>query len=186
MSSDFKNRKQIRLNDFDYSQNGSYFVTICTQGRQCLFGDVIATDVVGAVRERPDNLSNPIKLIHNDIGKIVDQCWNWLSEQYPYVELGPHVVMPNHFHGIVGIDNDNMGLGRSRTTPTKTLGRLVGAFKMVSTKHINIFCATPGKIIWQRGYYEHIIRNEDEYGRICEYIHFNPENWQEDEENPDR
>ena len=76
-------------------------------------------------------------------------------------------------------------LGRE-TRPLQTLGQIVGYLKYQSTKYVNILCNQPGSKIWQRGYHERIIRNDDEYARICEYIHCNPENRCEDEENPDR
>ena len=121
----------------------------------------------------------------NDLGVIVDKTWQWLENQYPYVELGIWVVMPNHFHGIL-IIHDN-GRGCSRTAPTikrKPLGRLIGAFKTVSTKQINIFRDTEGQVIWQRNYYERIIRDEREMDRIHHYIESNPFMWVDDNENP--
>ena len=121
----------------------------------------------------------------NDLGNIVADTWQWLENQYPYVELGAWVVMPNHSHGILIIHDD--GRGGSRTTPTmrrKPLGRLIGAFKTVSTKHINLLRDTEGQVVWQRNYYERIIRDEREMDRIWRYIESNPSTWADDNENP--
>lgn len=177
-------RRSIRLKGYDYRQAGGYFVTLVTQGREMLFGDVVNGT-----------------MILNDFGKIVAETWQWLETQYPYVALGEWVVMPNHFHGIIFIlddaDDDGGGSrGGSRTAPTnpqtvpdavkrKPLGRLIGAFKTVSTKHINIARYTEGATVWQRSYYEHIIRNETELDRITRYIESNPARWADDRENPD-
>ena len=157
----------IRLKGYDYSEAGAYFVTIVTQGRSAMFGEVV---------------NGEVRL--NRYGEIVAETWQWLETQYLYVELGASVVMPNHFHGILIITDDRRG--GSRTAPTgkrKPLGRLIGAFKTVSTKHINILCNTTGAIVWQRNYYEHIIRNQHDLEQTWCYIEANPAQWDTDEEN---
>ena len=167
-------RRSIRLPGFDYTSAGHYFVTICTKDRNPLLGQVIDDCV---------DLST--------YGDIVADCWRWLSERYPYIELDEWVVMPNHLHGILVISDD--GRGGSRTAPTthttttkiKPLGRIIGAFKTVSTKNINAIRNTPGNKIWHRNYYEHVIRNEKELHKIREYIQSNPAQWQLDEDNPE-
>jgi putative transposase len=198
-------RRSIRLKGYDYTRAGVYFVTIVTQNRACLFGDIVA----GEVRL-------------NAFGQAVAETWLWLGTQYGYVELDEWVVMPNHLHGIVVItDTDNgrpadgggvgggsrtaptvIGAtgggggvgGGSRTAPTviasaaptvkrKPLGRLIGAFKTVSTKRINEYRGTPGVVVWQRNYYEHIIRDECSLNRIRAYIAANPLRWHLDREN---
>jgi len=198
-------RRSIRLKGYDYTQAGVYFVTIVTQNRACLFGDIVA----GEVRL-------------NAFGQAVAETWLWLATQYGYVELDEWVVMPNHLHGIVvitetgdGCPTDGGGVGGgsrtaptvigatgggggvrggSRTAPTviastapmvkrKPLGRLIGAFKTVSTKRINEYRGTPGVVVWQRNYYEHIIRDERSLNRIREYIAANPLRWHLDREN---
>ena len=120
-------------------------------------------------------------------GHNVEECWQWLHHQYPYVELDEWVVMPNHLQGIIVILDD--GTSRrvgSRTDPTtwkrKPLGRLIGAFKTVSTNQINKIRVSTGHRLWQRNYYERIARNETELNRIRQYIVENPSNWEEDEE----
>ena len=172
-------RRSIRLKGYDYRQAGGYFVTLVTQGREMLFGEVVHGEMV-----------------LNDFGKIAAETWLWLETQYPYVALGEWVVMPNHFHGIIFILDDD-GRGGSRTAPTnpqtitdavkrKPLGRLIGAFKTVSTKHINLTRHTEGEMVWQRNYYEHILRNETELDRITRYIESNPARWADDDENPEQ
>jgi len=173
-------RHSIRLPEYDYSQEGWYYVTLCVLGNKCLFGKF--TD-------------GQIQLYQ--YGRIVDDCWKWLAQQYDYVRLDEYVVMPNHLHGIIVINRGDTlrkrihCRGGSRTAPTgnvsryKPLSRLVGAFKTVSTKQVNIIRNIPGRKLWQRNYYEHIIRNEEELSHIRQYITENPVNWRTDEENPD-
>jgi REP element-mobilizing transposase RayT len=124
----------------------------------------------------------------NEMGRIVEDCWKWLCGQYEYVSLDEWIVMPSHLHGIIVINDECRG--GSRTAPTnakrKPLGRLVGAFKTVSTKRINQVRGSPGIPLWQRNYYEHIIRNEDELNKIREYILYSPLQWKFDRENPER
>ena len=162
-------RRSIRLKGYDYSQAGAYFVTIVAWQRECLFGNLVDGE-----------------MMLSDFGKIVTEKWEWLEAQYEYVELGSWVVMPNHFHGILLIN----GRGGSRPTPTPTttkpLGGLIGAFKTVSSKQINLLRRTDGIPVWQRNYYEHIIRNEREMDRISRYIEYNPLRWADDDENPNR
>jgi REP element-mobilizing transposase RayT len=156
----FPERKSIRLPGYDYSQAGAYFVTIVSRDRELTFLD-------GRLR------------------LLAEEAWRWLADQYPYVDLGEFIVMPNHLHGIVIIDDDARAAHEPPLRSVKPLGGLIGAFKTVSTKRINLLRGTPGQAIWQRNYYEHIIRNEEEYGRIAEYIAQNPAMWNEDPENPD-
>jgi len=151
-------RRSIRLKDYDYSQEGAYFVTICTQKHKLLLGEI-----------------RNAEMVLNEYGKIVAECWQWLSKQYRHVELDEWVLMPNHMHGIVILCR-----GGSRTAPTenyKPLGRLIGAFKTTSTKRINVL---------QRNYYEHAIRNEGDLNEIRQYVLDNPVQWDMDENNPTR
>lgn len=174
---DIHHRRSIRLKEYDYSQGGGYFVTICTYNREYIFGSVA---------------DGKIEL--NEWGKMVLEWWNNLLEHYPNISLDEFVVMPNHIHGIIIItDAAPMRAGQPRpykkTAPNSetqkhTLGRIVAFFKYQSTKHINGLRGTPGISIWQRNYYEHIIRSENELNRIREYIIGNPFKWETDEENP--
>jgi len=166
-NSNQRQRRSIRLKDYDYTQAGAYFATICTQKKASILGTVKNGET-----------------ILNIYGQVVAECWRWLTKQYPYVELDEWVVMPNHMHGIIILCR-----GGSRTAPTgnyKPLGRLIGAFKTTSTKRINALRGTRGVPVWQRNYYEHVIRNEDDLNEIQQYILDNPVKWDMDEENPNR
>jgi putative transposase len=173
---DKHHRRSIRLREWDYSSPGVHFVTLCSYQRECLFGEI-----ADGVME------------FSAIGYFVAGCWLWLADQYPYLCLDEWVVMPNHLHGIIAIideDKSNLAGADIRDTSTKPtrkpLGRLIGAFKTVSTKHVNILRDTPGEPLWQRNYYDHVIRNEADLQRIREYIFYNPASWLEDENHPDR
>ncbi|MCF7917020.1 MAG: transposase [Candidatus Omnitrophica bacterium] len=176
-------RKSIRLMGYDYAQEGAYYVTICVGKRTCRGGSRAALikpnhNVFGHIENG--------KMILNDIGKIIHDSWLWLANQYNYIDLDEFIVMPNHLHGIVfltGVIGHGQGQGASRGAPTtlrKPLGQLIGAFKTVSTKQINIIRNIPGNRLWQRNFYEHIIRNESDLNRIREYIINNPANWKKD------
>ncbi|HZX13311.1 MAG TPA: transposase [Thermodesulfobacteriota bacterium] len=165
-----QHRRSIRLKGYDYTQVGAYFVTICTQHRECLFGEVVDGEMQV-----------------NEFGQSVADCWQWLGNQYPYIVIDEWVVMPNHLHGIIVIMEDQCR-GGSRTAPTeikrKPLGQLIGAFKTVSTKRINEMRSTPVAFVWQRNYYEHIVRDEETFNLIRQYVADNPLNWTLDRENP--
>jgi len=146
------------------------------QDRECVLGNVVGS-----------------QMQLNDWGRVADECWMWLADQYPYVTLDASVIMPNHLHGIIVIDDggDDARTGDSRIAPTdapttrKPLGRLVGAFKTVSTKRINEMRGTPGAVFWQRNYWEHVICNEADLNRIRAYIQNNPARWADDQLHPD-
>ncbi len=168
-------RQSVRLKQYDYGQVGAYFVTICTHERECVFGEIIDT-----------------QMRLNEIGRIVEDEWRKTAKIRGNVELDVFVIMPNHLHGILIIDD---GRGMARHAPTTmqrkfgqpiagSLPTIIGAFKSAVTKRINKFRNTPGAPVWQRNYYEHIIRNEKDYLRIYEYILNNPAKWQEDHDNP--
>ena len=170
------NRRSIRIPGYDYAAEGMYFITICVQDRKPFLG----------------RISDGVTVL-NEIGIIVDETWRWLADQYDHVELGPYVVMPNHIHGIIMLEADE-GVSRNAPTicsvsqtpsvamePRKPIGRLIGAFKTVSTKKVNAVLGTPGDVLWQRNYWEHVIRNETSFGKIVEYIENNPATWQQDQ-----
>ena len=123
----------------------------------------------------------------NDKGHLVRDSWEWLAARHPYVMLDEYVVMPNHLHGIITIDDQ--GRGGSRTAPIsmprKSLGRIIGAFKTVSTKRLHLCHKKFSGPIWQRNYYEHVIRNDRELTGIREYIANNPVQWELDRYNPE-
>ena len=164
---DLHQRRSIRLRGYDYTQDAAYYVTIVTHGRRTLFGDIV---------------DGEMRL--NDTGQLTVDAWEWLATQHPYVELDSYIVMPNHLHGIVVItDQAKDGSQTGPTTPRKPLGRLIGAFKTVSTKQVNLAQGTPAQLLWQRSYYEHILRNDQSMERTRQYILDNPLQWAFDSEN---
>lgn len=165
-------RKSLRLPNYDYTQPGSYFVTMVTKHRLCLFGDVLNGEM------RP-----------NSYGQIVMQCWNDLGNHYPHVSQDEFVVMPNHIHGILILNDVGAGLKPTPTRPNilqkrHGLPEIVRGFKTFSARRINHLRNIPGVPVWQRNYYEHVIRNERELDGIREYIVNNPTQWELDSENP--
>jgi REP element-mobilizing transposase RayT len=167
---DKHHRRSIRLRGYDYAQGGGYFVTIVTRDRACLFGEIVDGEM------RP-----------NQFGRIVVDEWERSSKIRRELETDAFVLMPNHIHGIV-IHSGGVGAtGRSplQSGPRRrSLGAFVGGFKSAITKRINESRETPGTPVWQRNYYEHIIRVENELDRIREYIANNPVQWEMDRENP--
>ena len=170
-------RRSTRLPGYDYAQPGAYFVTMVTAGRQCLFGEIIG-------QEMQLNL----------LGQIVQDEWQRTPQIRREIELGAFIVMPNHFHGIVVISADAAmaasavgATGRSPLRPrgpsTRSLGALIAGFKSSVTKQINIARGTPSTPVWQRNYYEHVIRDDKDWEIIHRYIHSNPLTWPDDEEN---
>lgn len=164
-------RRSIRLKHFDYSRPGGYFITICTHNRECLFGEIV------------DGATNL-----NPIGSIVEDEWNKTSLMRNNVELGGFVVMPNHLHGIIILNGDGrrgeLQFAPTRyASPSRTIGAIVRGFKSASTTRINAIRKTPGVPVWQRNYYEHIIRGDKDLNAVCEYIANNPLRWQYDREN---
>jgi len=162
------NRRSIRLKGYDYSQAGAYFVTICTQGRVCLFGEIADG-----------------KMVLNDAGRIVADEWIKTALIRDEIELDEWVVMPNHFFFFFLIRS--RGDRPVAPTPTplpgprpKSIGSLMSGFKSAVTKRINKLRQTPGAKLWQRNYWEHIIRNDGELNRIRQYIMDNPAKWEMD------
>ena len=176
---DRHHRRSIRLQGYDYSQPGAYFVTICALGRECLFGEVIADDMQPTA-----------------CGQTVSAGWNDLPRHYANVQLDEFVVMPNHVHGIIVLTAHTqhippVGAGLKpapATQPAFTqrhgLPEIVRAFKTFSARRVNELRATPGVPLWQRNYYEHVIRDDDELNRIRQYIIENPLKWALDPDNP--
>jgi REP-associated tyrosine transposase len=172
-----RRRRYIRLKDYDYAQAGAYFVTICTRDRECLFGEIAGSEM---------------RL--NEIGQIMADEWIRAPRIRPYVELDEWIIMPNHLHGIVVIMAGGMVGATRRVAPTPTdrptgpksgsLGAIIGQFKSITTKRINTLRGAPGASIWQRNYYEHIVRDDRDLARIREYIANNPLQWKTDRNNP--
>lgn len=171
---DIHHRRSIRLRGYDYSQAGMYFVTICTQGRLRLFGEVV---------------DGVMKL--NDAGLMIERWYFNLKNKFSNIECGEFVCMPNHIHAIVvnvGADlrvRPGQTHGSAPTGVGTSLSRVVQWFKTMSTNEYirgveqNGWQPFPAKL-WQRNYYEHIIRDEDSYLKIAEYIQTNPQRWQMD------
>ncbi len=151
-------RKRNRLQEYDYSQNGMYFVTICTHNKGNVFW--IAGD------------GFPIPKL-SDTGKITKKYIKGIHEKYPNVSVDKFVIMPNHIHMIVVMDD---GIG----DPSPTLGNVVGWFKYQTTKDMNRIVGTEGAKRWQRSYHEHVIRNEKTHQEIWQYIDTNPLKWELD------
>ena len=168
---DRHHRRSIRLRGYDYSQAGAYFVTLCVHGRECLLGEVA---------EREVRLSQ--------IGALVEACWQELPRHYVHVDLGAFVVMPNHVHGVIVLTGD-VGAG-FKPAPTGSAGKrhalteVVRALKTFSTRRVNTLREMPGLPLWQRNYYERVIRDEAELARISQYIIDNPASWADDEYHP--
>lgn len=181
-------RKSIRLHGYDYSQEGMYFITICTHNKECLFGHV------GANRIRPDQVNNHddandenIPEMHlNEFGKIAHNEWLKTPEIRPNVELGEFMIMPNHMHGIIIIKNQHLQEGVLQyapmefKSPSHNIGAIIRGYKSAVTKQINILRESPEHAVWQRNYYEHIIRTAESYEKITNYIIRNPLLWEED------
>ena len=183
---DIHRRRSIRLKAHDYSSAGAYYVTVCGQNRECVFGKI-----VNAV------------MILNDAGRMVLTVWNEMPGRYPSVQIDSFVIMPNHIHGIIVLTGSNVGAGPRacptqdtekgqprRVAPTPSLPDVMYGFKSMTTTRYRYGVKEQGwppfqKRLWQRNYYERVIRNDSEMERVREYITGNPARWLEDEENPD-
>lgn len=165
-------RKRMRIEGYDYSLPGDYFITICTRKLVNYFGQIINSKV---------KLSN--------IGNIVDQCWKNIPNHFPYTELDKHIVMPNHIHGIVRI-TDSVGNWHANSLQEnknslrrfQKLPLIIGSFKSAVTKYANRLYKNLS-FMWQRYYYDHVIETDEALDNIREYITLNPENWDNDLEN---
>ena len=165
-------RKSIRLKEYDYSQSGAYFITICTQNRKWLFGNIVEAK----------DYSPVTKMILNDPGGMVEKCWNEIPKHFPNVELDEFVIMPNHVHGIVvivGVQNVEPRRNRYQHIIPRSIGSIVRGFKIGVTKRFRE--KSPEISEWQRNYYEHVIRDDDDLNRVREYIQNNPRNWTTDD-----
>jgi REP element-mobilizing transposase RayT len=167
-----RNRRSIRLQGYDYSQAGAYFVSICAHNRACLFGEIADG-----------------QMVLNDAGRVAEKCWYDIPIHFPHVALDSFVIMPNHIHGILVI-TETVGAkyfsplqpGQRPCGTSKTIGSIIRGFKIGVTKwmhgHTNVHD------VWQRNYYEHVIRNEDELDHVREYIINNPKKWEFDRDHP--
>lgn len=168
-------RQSTRLAAYDYSQAGAYFLTMVVEGRRHVFGEIADGT-----------------MILNDFGEIISQVWCDIAGYYERVEIDAFVVMPNHLHAIVWIHapaGQHAVVGAVHEPPLRSSARerrgmlipkLVGRFKTITAKQINERRNTPGTPVWQRNYYDHVIRNEADLNHIREYIQTNVLRWQLD------
>jgi putative transposase len=199
------NRRSVRLDEYDYSQPGMYYVTVCTSGRECLFGRVVDDSIV-----------------LNAIGEAVEKCWLVIPKHFPHVAIDAYIVMPNHIHGIIMIE-DKAGLAgihqgfrqkrawqslnsidgcredlqdirarhasplqesKSARFGKRTIGAIIGSFKSAATREAKKVSGDADLNMWQRSYYEHIVSSESGLNQIRRYISENPANWNTDDDNP--
>ncbi len=202
MKSKLPERKQLRYKDFDYSNPGYYFITICSDDKEEIFGRI-----------------EKGKMILSEYGWIVDKCWNLIPEHFTNVELDQFQIMPNHLHGIIiinpvgdgspipykgkqnnmspihdkiaienEINSEKINVRDGKPVPNVKNSRLsdiVAYFKYMATKEVNLISKTPGKKIFQRSFYDRIIRNEKELYNIRKYIIENPLRWKYEKETPE-
>jgi len=172
-------RRSIRLKDYDYTQAGAYFVTICTQDRKCMFGEI---------------LDGEIHL--DDVGQIIQSIWITLPERFPDVELDQYTIMPNHLHGIITLSGtgftahqdsytsrvpdrfEQQMYTKSQSNLSHALGEIIRTFKAITAYRIHKAGISDFK--WQRNFYEHVIENDDNLNRIRQYIIENPNRWTKD------
>ncbi len=180
-------RKSNRLQHYDYSRPGYYFVTICTHNRQCLFGDIVEG-----------------RMIVNEVGTIIVRWWKETKNKFPNIELDEFAIMPNHIHGIIAIVGADLRVcpdatGQGTTDRGIKQGEHAGSplqtiiqwFKTMTTNEYiqgvkSGICPPFKKRLWQRSFYDHVIRGESSLHDVREYIHHNPLNWASDENNPAR
>jgi putative transposase len=188
MTEKFQNKYRIpsaRLKNWDYSTNGAYFITICTQNREHYFGEIVEK-----------------RFIASEIGTLAEKFWMEIPHHFPYIELGNFVVIPNHVHGILIIDKNvktlqcnvsenespvqtlhcNVSTNKNEqmaniSPKSGTISAIVRSYKSVVTKNAHFIHADFG---WQPRFHDHIIRNAPEWERIQTYIENNPLNWKED------
>jgi putative transposase len=186
--SNLPTRQSIRLKSHDYSQAGAYFITVCTDDKQKIFGSVV---------------NNEVQL--NTFGLIVAEEWEMTGQLRGNVSLDTYIIMPNHFHAVLFLGDQEKNLTKNEQSlssaqvidsdsalhagrfnpnpsvygrPTRgSLSTIVGSFKSAATKRINRMRGTPGGVIWQRGFYERIIRSDEALYRIRKYIQDNPRRW---------
>jgi REP element-mobilizing transposase RayT len=172
-----RERRSVRMQGYDYTAAGAYFVTVCAHERRCLFGEIASE-----------------QMALNHVGRTIERCWLAIPDHFPGVELDEFVLMPNHLHGIVVLP----GSAATRRQPTATglapprtsrpiprsISTVVGSFKSAAAREINRLNGAPSAPVWQRSYYEHVIRDESSLNQIRQYIADNPRLWAEDAENP--
>jgi putative transposase len=164
---EFHHRRSIRLKGYDYSTAGAYFITICTHEREQLFGNILDRTMV-----------------LNELGHIAQLDWQKLARHHSNLIVDRSVIMPNHLHGIILLNLSILdGSGLSANEDSKSISEIIGSFKTFSARKINKIRKLKGVPVWQRNYYERIIRTETELNYVRQYIIDNPINWQTDSNN---
>lgn len=157
MNEKLPKRNPNRLNKFDYSQNGAYFITICTKDRKCILSDIVGEDII-----------LPKKIILKPYGKITENAISLIEQRYNNISVDKYVIMPNHIHLIIRINRND---GKMISSPT--ISTIVGQMKRYVSKECK-------EQIWQKSFHDHIIRNERDYLDIWQYIDGNALKWQDD------
>ena len=148
-------RRPNRIENYDYSLNGAYFVTVCTQDRKRILSDIVG-----------DGFPVP-----KPCGKVTEAMIHRISVKYPAVEVDKYVIMPDHIHMLLRIRPEGAG------NPSPTLGNVIGWYKYQASKEINLLRGTQGERVFQRSYHDHVIRNQQDYDEIWQYIENNPRKW---------
>ena len=160
----FPQRKHIRLKGYDYSRAGSCFVTVCVRDRRCLLSEIVGRGLA------------PAEVRLTACGRVAEEELLALTERYPFARLDKYVIMPNHVYMLFQITGETAG-----ASPRPTLTQVVAAWKSLSTRRWNSTTGNAGERLWQQGYHDHIIRNENDFLRHWAYIDQNPARWPEDE-----
>ena len=161
-------RKPNRLQGYDYSTVGAYFVTLCAQNREPFFGKIMRNGTTVGV-----GLLDDPKVNLTQIGYIVEKHIKEMDEVYSHIRIDKYIIMPNHVHMIIVIANDNNGSSRTPTPTNATIPAFMSTLKRMTNK-------SSGFSLWQRSYHDHIIRDDWDYRRIWNYINNNPATWEKD------
>lgn len=173
-ANNYPSRKHPRLKNYDYSANGYYFVTVCSENMSCVFSSINRN--TGCKLAPNDRKYTDTVVSLSDVGLIAEQQLFDLESRFGFVKINKYVIMPNHIHAIIILDNQTAG-----ASPRPTLTDIICAYKSLTTRICNKSQNRLGRKLFQTSFYEEIIRNEKAYQRIWEYIAENPRKWQNDE-----
>ena len=176
MKNELPKRKHPRLNNYDYSSGGAYFITICTQNRQCVLSRIVGRGLAPAEINKGKGLApaEANKVEHTLFGKIAEQQLLLLTERYPNLIIDSYIIMPNHIHAVLILNCESAG-----ASPRPTIMDVVCTYKSLTTRE----CRKNGfnEKLFQTSFYDHIIRNREDYEEHLKYIYKNPTNWHLDE-----
>ncbi len=158
---DLPRRKRTRLKKYDYSQDGYYFITICSHNKECIFSNIVGQGLA------------PAEIQLTDFGTIANEEILDLENRYKNIKIDKYVIMPNHIHAIILVENKTAG-----ASPCPTLSDIICAFKSMVTRKSHIL--NPKQKIWQTSFHDHIIRGERDYQKIWQYIDSNAQKWEQD------